>query len=124
MEKEKRGQISIEVLFSVGIMLLIFFVVLILNSSKKSEAREAEIFLLDRESCVRISDAIVYSESNQGFNTTLEFNDVKNVSIQANSSSLAVNNVYCDLPFKFRTRVNLGKKGISIYNVDGTVTLS
>ncbi len=76
----KKGQISIEVMYSVGVMLIVFFILSGLTFNQRSDLRHLDDILERKIECLKLSNAITetsivtenaYSDIFLKYNTTL-----------------------------------------------------
>lgn len=66
--KTTKGQISTEIMYAVGVMIVIFLLLTGVTMNRKSELRKMDDYLQKRNECFRISNAIS-SLTAAGFNT-------------------------------------------------------
>ena len=66
--KTKKGQISTEIMYAVGVMIVIFLLLTGVTMNRKSELRKTDDYLQKRNQCFRISNAISTLTA-AGFNT-------------------------------------------------------
>lgn len=66
--KKKQGQISTEIMYAVGVMIMIFLLLTGVTFNRKSELRRMDDYLQKRNECLRIANTIS-SLTASGFNT-------------------------------------------------------
>lgn len=66
--KSRRGQISTEIMYAVGVMIMIFLLLTGIAFNRRSELRKMDDYLQKRNECLKISNTIA-SLTASGFNT-------------------------------------------------------
>ncbi len=66
--KSRRGQISTEIMYAVGVMIMIFLLLTGISFNRRGELRKMDDYLQKRNECLKISNAIA-SLTSSGFNT-------------------------------------------------------
>ncbi len=56
---QKRGQVSIEIMFSIGVILLLYITIVYFVFEKRSELQDTESFLDKRSECFKVAEAII-----------------------------------------------------------------
>lgn len=123
MKMEKRGQISIETLFAVGIVFILFSVVLVIVVDKRGELRDTEEFLELRNECFKVANMISeMSVNGDGTNRSIRLEN--NISVQENFLSVTngKEEVYCSFAVNV-SNFSLVNGNIIIQNRNGRVTI-
>ncbi|MBS3144973.1 hypothetical protein J4208_05310 [Candidatus Woesearchaeota archaeon] len=66
--KSRRGQISTEIMYAVGVMIMIFLLLTGISFNRRSELRKMDDYLQKRNECLKISNTLA-SLTSAGFNT-------------------------------------------------------
>ncbi len=118
----KKAQISYEAIFTFGIVLLLFVIVLALTVNKEIDASNTKVFLDDRKECLKLSNEI-FSVYMLGDNAVSNVNLLKRVSVVGNT--IKVGSFICDACCNFTkvntTTFNLSVGIVNLKNNRGTV---
>src|SRR3989344_5839443 len=68
--KSRRGQISTEIMYAVGVMIMIFLLLTGVSFNRRGELRDMDDYLQKRNECLKISNAIA-SLTSSGFNSRI-----------------------------------------------------
>lgn len=121
--KLKKSQVSIEMLFAIGTILLLFTVVLIVVIDKRTELRNTKNFLELRDDCLKISNTIneIFIDGD-GTNITIKIKN--NASVQENFLSVTdgKNEVYCTFPINV-SNFTLAKGSVIFQNQNNIVVI-
>src|SRR3989344_1606277 len=66
--KSRRGQISTEIMYAVGVMIMIFLLLTGISFNRRSELRKMDDYLQKRNECLKVSNTLA-SLTAAGFNT-------------------------------------------------------
>jgi len=102
----KKGQISLETVFAVGMVLLLFIIILVFSFVKKQEAIKTEQFIEARAECLQLADA---------FNSMLTLGTASNFSMHLYYKHQVLNTSI------IRTRANDSRQEIAFCNYLGIV---
>ena len=95
----KKTQASVEVLFIIGVIILIFMMSLYIVNTKKQELTVGEAFVMEKGICNDMYERITSVAVQPNLNTTYYFSE--NITVTANSDVLVLENYvtyYCYLP--------------------------
>ena len=119
----KRGQISVETLFAVGIVFILFSVVLVVVIDKRAELRDTESFLELRNECFKVANMISeVSVNGEGTNRSIKIRN--NISVQENYlfATDGKEEVYCSFAVNV-SNFSLVNGNILIQNRNGRVVI-
>jgi hypothetical protein len=117
----KRGQVSQEMIFALGIIIIFFTAMLFYYYDKRDEAREAEEFMEKRHDCFMLSAGITGVYVNKGtLNITLSYD----AEIRGSLQLIRVDDYPCALPINAVSDVNLTKGDIVIQNQGNEVVVN
>src|SRR3989344_3049599 len=66
--KPRRGQISIEIMYAVGVIIMIFLLLTGISFNRRGELRKMDDYLQKRNECLKVANTIA-SLTSSGFNT-------------------------------------------------------
>jgi len=95
----KKGQISVEILFSLGVVMLLFIIVMTMITDRNEQIRKGERYTELRETCFRVANLLTSIWSSETTNMSMRL--YYNVTIEGPERSLFVTGkeqVFCSYP--------------------------
>ena len=120
----KKAQVSIEFLFAVGVVFLIFIFVLGYAFNKTIETNEIDRTIKTKDTCRGIANAIMAAFIS-GNGTSIVTTINHNASIQPNSRLITVDDEYitCTIPINQMSEVQLTKGNIIVENQNNFINI-
>ncbi|MFH1592349.1 MAG: hypothetical protein ABIB47_03205 [Candidatus Woesearchaeota archaeon] len=121
----KKAQISIEWLFAIGTLFLVFLLVLGFSFDKKIEVMKTEKYIGLRGECLKLSEIIV-STFLSGNGTEIQTQISYNASIDPNNQLITIEDVdlvTCTIPINRTSNVDLEEGLVILSNVGDYVDL-
>lgn len=115
----KKAQISLEFVFAIGLILLIFLALLYFSFAKRAEVRLAEEILSDKEECNKLSNLLTMAFITES-DRTFELGKNATISIKSQTVSAGGSDYPCTLPIN---RIS-NASGDVIELEPGTVSIS
>ncbi len=117
----KRAQVGNEMMFGVGVVLLIFILLLPASIEKKNEVDKSAIALEKINACKTFSNILARVSVTGNLNVTSAFEH--NISLTAGSSIVDVEGALCTSIVDSKESMNLAKGLIEVKNVGGEVLI-
>lgn len=125
----KKSQISVELLFAVGFVVLIFIILLAFTMERRYEVSKTEITLNEKAECYKLSN-LISGVFNSGTGTGMTENLKYNAEIDSSEGSIFIGEgrFFCTFPIKgvtgpTGTIFNISKGEISLNNTNGTLVI-
>lgn len=98
----KKAQVSIEMLFAIGLMIFIFLLIFYFTFERRAELRTTEKILADKEECNKLTDMITMAYITQS-NHTFELEKPAAISTASQTITVGETNYTCTLPINRTT---------------------
>lgn len=112
----RKSQVSLEFVFMIASLFMLFIIILISVSEKKEQNRIAEEFITARGDCIKASDAISFAAS-KGDGMEINITTYNNISIY-NTSFITV--TLPGKPYPSASCNFIGNLGNAVYYINGT----
>ncbi len=115
----KKGQVSQEIMLALGILIILFFAVLVYYYDRNDDVRAANELIDKRHDCMLLSAAITSSYTNLGSETNITlFHDTQ---VRGSLQLIRVDDYRCTIPTNSVVDANLTKGIVFIRNTNKTV---
>ena len=114
----KKSQANIELLYSLGTILILFLIITLISFDKNTEIKKTRDFVEKRNDCLKIANFILETFIN---NLNITASISYNLSIIPTQRLIYVQDVPCTIPINRVNAASLGKGSISFYKQDDKV---
>ncbi len=116
--KMKKSQANIELLYSIGTILILFLIITLISFDKNIEIKKTKDFVEKRNDCLKIANFILETFINNiNITTSISYN----LSIIPAQRLIYIEDLSCTIPINQVNATSLGKGSISFYKQDDKV---
>jgi len=125
MNKMKKAQVSIELVFAIGLIIFIFLLLFYFTFERRAELRSTEKILADKEECNKLANMMTMAYITQS-NHTFQLEQDATVSTTSQSISVGDSNYPCTFPINMTTNPSgevfeLSAGNVNVNYIDGLV---
>lgn len=115
----KKGQVSVEILYAIGVMLVIFLILNGVAFNRRQELQRNSDYFLKRDACMKISDVLVGAYTS-GDGSQIEFSVLQNTTVFSVGLVLISDDVRTQNTIEATCTFN-GNTSKTSYNIKGTL---